>query len=58
MHFFNPLAALILFIFAITTASVEKWGEAKVIVPLIISVFVMLGFFLYEAWLPEWYAAL
>ncbi|PPQ73134.1 hypothetical protein CVT26_014956 [Gymnopilus dilepis] len=51
-------AALILFIFAVTTGSVEGWRLAKVIAPLIISALLMAMFFIWEAYLPEWYAAL
>ncbi|KAH9947514.1 major facilitator superfamily domain-containing protein [Amylocystis lapponica] len=50
--------ALILFIFAITSGSSDGWGSAKVIAPLVISVFVAGGFFLWEALIPEYYAAL
>ncbi|OCH86704.1 MFS general substrate transporter [Obba rivulosa] len=51
-------ASLILFIFAVTSGSIDGWGSAKVIAPLVISVVLMVLFFLWEARLPESYAAL
>ncbi|KAF8323832.1 MFS general substrate transporter [Clavulina sp. PMI_390] len=50
--------ALILFVYAVTTAPLDGWGEAKVIAPLIICAFLAAGFFIYEARIPEQYAAL
>ncbi|EMD35667.1 hypothetical protein CERSUDRAFT_53354, partial [Gelatoporia subvermispora B] len=51
-------ASLILFIFAVTSGSIDGWGSANVIAPLIISVVLMVLFFIWEARLPESYAAL
>ncbi|KAJ3515160.1 hypothetical protein NLJ89_g1938 [Agrocybe chaxingu] len=51
-------ASLVLFIFAVTSGSIDGWGSAKVIAPLVISVFLMVLFFGWEAYLPESYAAL
>ncbi|GJJ13293.1 hypothetical protein Clacol_007545 [Clathrus columnatus] len=50
-------AALILFIFAVTSGSSTGWGSAQVIAPLILSVFLAVGFFIWEAYVPEDYAA-
>ncbi|EGO18976.1 hypothetical protein SERLADRAFT_358714 [Serpula lacrymans var. lacrymans S7.9] len=50
--------ALILFIFAVTSGSIDGWGSAAVIAPLVISAFLLLAFFLWEARLPESHAAL
>ncbi|OBZ65921.1 hypothetical protein A0H81_14087 [Grifola frondosa] len=47
-------AALILFIFAITSAADAGWASAQVLAPLIISIFMVVGFFIWEArTLPE-----
>ncbi|KAF4609874.1 hypothetical protein D9613_010411 [Agrocybe pediades] len=51
-------ASLVLFIFAVTTGSISGWGSAKVIAPLIISVFLMALFFVWEGYIPEHHAAL
>ncbi|CAA7263630.1 unnamed protein product [Cyclocybe aegerita] len=51
-------ASLVLFIFAVTSGSIDGWGSAKVLAPLVISVFLMVLFFGWEAYLPESYAAL
>ncbi|KAI0666963.1 MFS general substrate transporter [Trametes maxima] len=45
-------AALILFIFAITSGSESGWASARVLAPLIISVFMIAAFFVWEAWMP------
>ena len=50
-------AALILFIFAITSGSTVGWGSAEVIAPLVISVFGVAGFFIYETRIPASTAA-
>ena len=50
-------AALILFIFAVTSGSAAGWGTAEVIAPLIISVFGVVGFFYYETKIPASTAA-
>lgn len=57
-HNLIPLVALILFIFAVTSGSVDGWGSASVIAPLVISVVLAIIFFIYEARIPEDYAAL
>ena len=51
-------AALILFIFAVTSGSTDGWGTAIVLAPLIISVAMVGGFFWYETRIPESRAAL
>ncbi|KAK7681756.1 hypothetical protein QCA50_015103 [Cerrena zonata] len=50
-------AALILFIFAVTSGSSSGWASAGVLVPLIISVFMVVGFFVYETKIPAEVAA-
>ncbi|EKM51218.1 uncharacterized protein PHACADRAFT_263243 [Phanerochaete carnosa HHB-10118-sp] len=45
-------AALILFIFAVTSGSAAGWGTAGVIAPLVISIFGVVGFFVYEKRIP------
>ncbi|KAH7886610.1 major facilitator superfamily domain-containing protein [Phlebopus sp. FC_14] len=50
--------AVILFIFAVTSGSAYGWGTAEVIVPLIISVLLMVGFFYWETLLPVENAAI
>ncbi|KAJ7123123.1 major facilitator superfamily domain-containing protein [Mycena epipterygia] len=50
-------AASILFIFSITSGSIDGWGSAKVLAPLILSFFLVVLFFVWEARLPESYAA-
>ncbi|KAG1827908.1 major facilitator superfamily domain-containing protein [Suillus variegatus] len=40
--------ALILFIFAVTSGSTDGWASAAVLVPLIISIMMMIGFFCWE----------
>lgn len=50
--------ALILFIFAITSASTAGWSSAMVIAPLVISVLGVVSFFVYETRIPEEYAAM
>ncbi|KAI0791390.1 MFS general substrate transporter [Abortiporus biennis] len=49
--------ALILFIFAVTSASDAGWGSARVLAPLIISIFMVAGFFFYETLIPPEIAA-
>lgn len=51
-------AGFLLFIFALTTAPADGWGTAKVLVPLIISIFMIAGFFYHESRVPEDKAAL
>ncbi|GJE93570.1 MFS general substrate transporter [Phanerochaete sordida] len=50
-------AALILFIFAITSGSTVGWASAEVLAPLVISVFGVAGFFIYETRIPASTAA-
>ncbi|KAJ7751977.1 major facilitator superfamily domain-containing protein [Mycena metata] len=50
--------ALILLIFAITSGSSAGWKSAGVVAPLVISVLMVGGFFLYETRIPEQYAAI
>ncbi|KAL0065583.1 hypothetical protein AAF712_007361 [Marasmius tenuissimus] len=51
-------AGLILFIFGVTTGSVNGWNTARCLAPLIISVFLIAAFFFWEARLPEDMAAI
>ncbi|KAH9840667.1 MFS general substrate transporter [Rhodofomes roseus] len=50
-------AALILFIFAITSGSAYGWATAEVLVPLVISVLMVAAFFWYETRIPPDVAA-
>ncbi|RPD56812.1 MFS general substrate transporter [Lentinus tigrinus ALCF2SS1-7] len=45
-------AALVLFIFAVTSGTTSGWGSAGVLAPLIISVFMVAGFFYFETTIP------
>jgi hypothetical protein len=47
-----------LFIFSVTQGSNGTWGAAGVIAPLVISIFVMIAFFIWEWWIDEKNAAL
>ncbi|OBZ74760.1 hypothetical protein A0H81_05744 [Grifola frondosa] len=49
--------ALILFIFAVTSGSVDGWGTAQVIAPLVLSVVLAVCFVFWEAHLPTTLAA-
>jgi hypothetical protein len=51
-------AALVLFIFAITSGSTAGWKSAMVLAPLVISVVAIGAFFVYETQIPEEYAAM
>jgi hypothetical protein len=51
-------AALILLTFAVTSGTTSGWGSATVLTPLIISVAVFVGFFLYESRLPKEHATM
>ncbi|KAF9043112.1 major facilitator superfamily domain-containing protein [Panaeolus papilionaceus] len=51
-------ACLILFIFSLTSSSLEGWTSAQTLAPLVISLLAVLAFFAWEAHLPESYAAL
>ncbi|KAG1796350.1 major facilitator superfamily domain-containing protein [Suillus plorans] len=44
--------ALILFIFAVTSGSTDGWASAEVLVPLIISIMMVIGFFYLETRIP------
>ncbi|KAF9221117.1 MFS general substrate transporter [Gyrodon lividus] len=44
--------ALILFIFAVTSGSVDGWATAAVLIPLIISIMMIAGFFYWETLIP------
>ncbi|KAF8166301.1 major facilitator superfamily domain-containing protein [Mycena galopus ATCC 62051] len=57
MGVFLFTAASILFIFSITSGSVEGWRSARVITPLILSFVSLMLFFLWESRLPDSYAA-
>jgi len=50
-------SASILFIFAVTSGSVDGWGSAQVIATLVLSFVLVIVFFLWESRLPESYAA-
>ena len=56
-HSHITIVALILFIFAITSATDAGWGTAHILVPLIASIFMAAGFFFWEAHLPPVEAA-
>jgi MFS family permease len=51
-------AALIIFIFALTTAPADGWGSASVIAPLVISIVMIACFFFWERTLPVERAAI
>lgn len=57
LHTHRTAVALILFIFAITSATDAGWSSAHVLVPLIISIFMIVGFFVWEARIPPVKAA-
>ncbi|KAG2070574.1 MFS general substrate transporter [Suillus decipiens] len=44
--------ALILFIFAVTSGSTDGWASVTVLVPLIISILMIIGFFYWETLIP------
>ncbi|KAJ7174348.1 major facilitator superfamily domain-containing protein [Mycena filopes] len=50
-------AASILFIFSITSGSIDGWTSAKVLAPLILSIFLLILFFVWESRLEESYAS-
>jgi len=50
-------AALILFIFAITSGSADGWATAAVLVPLVVSILMVVAFFWYETRIPPETAA-
>lgn len=45
-------AALVLLVYSLTQGSNKKWAEGGVLAPLIISIFLIVGFFYYETLLP------
>ncbi|KAJ8495123.1 hypothetical protein ONZ45_g13001 [Pleurotus djamor] len=50
--------ALVLFVFAVTSGSISGWGSAQVIANLVISIVLVILFFLWEMYIPEELAAL
>ena len=44
---------MILFIFAVTSGSIQGWATAYVLAPLIISVLLLIAFFVWEAHIDE-----
>ncbi|KAI0699480.1 MFS general substrate transporter [Cerioporus squamosus] len=50
--------ALVLFIFAVTSGTTSGWSSAGVLAPLIISLFMVVGFFYYETTVPKDRAAI
>jgi Ca2+/Na+ antiporter len=51
-------AAIILFVYALTTGSVSPWRSAGVLVPLFVSVALVIAFFVWETRVDENNAAL
>jgi hypothetical protein len=51
-------AATILFVYGVTSGSVTGWGSANVLAPLVISIAMGAGFFVYEASIDPQRAAL
>ena len=51
-------SATVLFIFAVTSGSVDGWGAVRCLAPLIISIAMGVAFFVYEAWIDPELAAL
>ena len=49
---------MILFIFAVTSGSIQGWATAYVLAPLIISVLLLIAFFVWEAYIDEIDAAM
>ena len=54
---FGRQAALIVLIFSLSSSSAAGWASAEVLAPPIISVFLLLLFFVYETKIPEATAA-
>ncbi|KAF8604038.1 MFS general substrate transporter [Ceratobasidium sp. AG-I] len=52
------IAAIILFIYALTTGSVSSWKSAGVLAPFFISIALIIAFFLWEAYVDEKNASL
>ncbi|KAJ7215948.1 major facilitator superfamily domain-containing protein [Mycena pura] len=55
---FTFTAAAILFIFSVTSGSIDGWGSAQVLAPLVLSLILLFLFLLWESRLPESYAAI
>ncbi|KAG1897787.1 major facilitator superfamily domain-containing protein [Suillus fuscotomentosus] len=51
-HSRAPIVALILFIFAATSGSTDGWASVMVLVPLIVSILMVIGFFYLETIIP------
>jgi hypothetical protein len=51
-------AAVILFIFALTEGSAGVWISVKVLLPLVLAIFLMVGFFVWERIIPAHIAAM
>ncbi|KIK59716.1 hypothetical protein GYMLUDRAFT_44149 [Collybiopsis luxurians FD-317 M1] len=49
--------SLVLLVYAVTTGSIDGWGKAKVIVPLVLFFVLLVAFFQWEARIPEYIAA-
>jgi hypothetical protein len=52
------IVALILFVFAVTSGSAVGWASAMVLVPLVISILMVIGFFYWETLVPVEKAAM
>ncbi|GJE88722.1 MFS general substrate transporter [Phanerochaete sordida] len=50
--------SVILFIFALTEGSAGTWVSVKVLLPLVLSIFLMIGFFVWERIIPSHIAAI
>lgn len=48
----TPSVALILFVYAVTSGSADGWATAGVLIPLIISILLIPGFFYWETRIP------
>jgi hypothetical protein len=46
------IVALILFIFAMTSGSTDGWASARVLVPLVMSISMVVAFFYWETLIP------
>ena len=52
------LVAVILFIFGLTEGSAGVWVSVKVLLPLVLSIFLIVGFFVWERIIPTHIAAM
>jgi len=50
--------AAVLFIFAVTSGSIQGWATAYILTPLIISVLLLIAFFIWEAHIEDIDAAM